>query len=82
MGCGGPGSGKSAPAAFATAATPESPMATDGGSAPRPTALAALGSCPSGQASGPMGCGGPMGLEPAYSSAAPAAAVLPAVQGQ
>lgn len=83
MGCGGPGSGKSAPAAFATTAAPESPMATEGGNAPRPTALAALESCPSGQASGPMGCGGPTGSGPVFSSAASAPAALPsAVQGQ
>jgi hypothetical protein len=81
MGCGGPGSGQSA-AAVATAAAPESPMATEGRSAARPAALAALGSCPSGQASGPMGCGGPMGLEPVYSGAAATPAALPSVQGQ
>ena len=83
MGCGGPGSDKSAPAAFATAAAPQSPMAGEVGSAPRPAASVALGSCPSGQASGPMGCGGPMGLEADHASAAPAPAVPPsAVQGQ
>ena len=79
MGCGGPGSDKSAPAAFATAAAPQSPMAGEAGNAPRQAAVAALGSCPAGQASGPMGCG----LEPGYSPAAPGPAVLPsAVQGQ
>lgn len=83
MGCGGPGSGKSDPAAVATAAAPESPMATEGRSAARPAAFAALESCPSGQASGPMGCGGPMGVEPVSSGAASAPASLPsAVQGQ
>jgi hypothetical protein len=91
MGCGGPGSGKPAPAAYAPSATPESPMATEGGSAPRATALAGLDSCPRGQASGPMGCGGPMdsgtgysaGSGSGFSSGAPAPAALPsAVQGQ
>lgn len=81
MGCGTPGSGKPAPTTFATAAAPESPMATEAGIAPRATALAALESCPSGQASGPMGCGGLMGSAPVYSSAA--SATFPAaVQGQ
>jgi len=83
MGCGTPGSGKSAPAAITVVAAPESPMATDGRIAPPAAALAAFGSCPSGQASGPMGCGGPMGPEPVSSGAASAPAVLPsAVQGQ
>ena len=83
MGCGGPGSGKSDPAAVATAAAPESPMATEGRSAARPAAFAALESCPPGQASGPMGCGGPMGVEPVSSGAASAPASLPsAVPGQ
>lgn len=83
MGCGGPGLDKSASSAFAATTAPQSPMAGEVGSAPRPAALAALGSCPSGQASGPMGCGGPMGLEAGHASAAPAPAVLPsAVQGQ
>jgi len=54
-------------------------MATDGRVASRP---AVLESCPSGQASGPMGCGSPMGAEP-VSSGAPASPVLSsAVQGQ
>jgi hypothetical protein len=80
MGCGTPGSGKTAPAAVAAVAGPESPMATDGRVASRP---AALESCPSGQASGPMGCGGPMGAEYVSSGAASASPVLPsAVQGQ
>ena len=79
MGCGTPGSGKTAPAAFSAVAAPESPMATDGRVASRP---AALESCPSGQAAGPMGCGGPMGA-PYVSSGASASPVLPsAVQGQ
>lgn len=84
MGCGGPGSGKpTASAAFAPAAAPESPMATEGGAAPRSTAFAGLDSCPRGQASGPMGCGGPMESGPSLSSGAPAPAALPsAVQGQ
>ena len=83
MGCGGPGSGTSVPAAFASTAAPESPMATEAGNALRSTALAALEACPSGQASGPMGCGGSMGREPVYSSSASASAALPsAVQGQ
>jgi hypothetical protein len=83
MGCGGPGSDKSASTVFATTAAPQSPMAGEVGSAPPPTALAALGSCPSGQASGPMGCGGPMGLETGYPPAAPVPAALPSVvQGQ
>jgi len=83
MGCGGPGSSDSAPVAVATAAASESPMATEGGNAPRPPALATLESCPSGQVSGLMGCGGPMGLEPVFSSATSAPAALPsAVQGQ
>jgi len=82
MGCGGPSSGKSAPAAFVTAAVPESPMVTEAGNAPRSTALAAMESCPSGQVSGPMGCSGSMGSGPVFSSAAPASAVLPSVQGQ
>jgi len=82
MGCGTPGSAKAVSAAVATVAAPESPMAAEGRIAPQPAALAALGSCPSGQASGPMGCGGPMGSEP-VSGAALAPAVLPsAVQGQ
>ena len=94
MGCGGPGSDKpTASAAFAPApaAAPESPMATEGGAAPRSTAFAGLDSCPRGQASGPMGCGGPMESAPSlslgsgsnFSSGALAPAVLPsAVQGQ
>ena len=83
MGCGIQGSGKSAPAAFATAAAPESPMALEAGNAPRATARTARDSCPSGQASGPMGCGGPMGLDPKYAGAASAPAALPsAVQSQ
>ena len=80
MGCGTPGSGKTAPAAVAAVAAPESPMATDGRVASRP---AALEPCPSGQASGPMGCGGPMGAEYVSSGAASASPVLSsAVQGQ
>ena len=83
MGCAGPRSGQPAPAAFASAAAPESPMATESGGAPRATALAAMESCPSGQASGPMGCGGPMSSGPVYSAAAPTtSATLPSVQGQ
>ena len=90
MGCVGPSSGKSAPAAYAPAAPAESPMATEGGSAPRVSAIAGLDSCPQGQASGPMGCGAATGSGSAYSvgagsggfsSAAPAA-VPSAVQGQ
>lgn len=81
MGCGTPVAARPAPA---PAAGPESPMAADGRIAPRTGTLAALTqACPSGQASGPMGCGGPMGLEPVYSSASSAPAALPsAVQGQ
>jgi hypothetical protein len=83
MGCGGPDSGKSAPAAVATAAAPESPMAPPGRGDARPVAHALLEACPSGQASGPMGCGGPMGLEAVHSGAGAAPAALPsAVQGQ
>jgi hypothetical protein len=83
MGCGTPGSGKAPPAAVAAVAAPESPMATEGRIASRPAELAALGSCPSGQASGPMGCGAPLGAGPVSSGAASAPAVLPsAVQGQ
>ena len=83
MGCGGPGSDKSASRAVATAAAPQSPMAGEVGNAPRPTALAALGSCPAGQASGPMGCGGPMGSAAVFSPAGSAPAALPsAVQSQ
>lgn len=82
MGCGTPGSGKTAPAAVAAVAAPASPMATDGPVASRPAALAALESCPSGQASGPMGCGGPMGAEYVSSGAASVSAVPSAVQGQ
>ena len=83
MGCVGPGSDKSSPAAVATTAAPESPMAIEAGNAPRSTSLAALGSCPSGQASGPMGCGGPMGVEPVFSSTAAGPAARPvAIQGQ
>ena len=83
MGCAGPGSGKSAPAAYAAAAAPESPMATAerAVAAPRPTSLAAVEGCAAGQASGPMGCGGPMSPEPAYTSAASTPAA-PSVQGQ
>ncbi len=83
MGCAGPGSGKSAPAAYAAAAAPESPMATaeSAVAAPRPTSLAAVEGCAAGQASGPMGCGGPMSPEPAYPSAASPPAA-PSVQGQ
>lgn len=83
MGCGGPGSSDSTAVAVGIAAAPESPMATEDGNAPRRPALAALESCPSGQASGPMGCGGPMGLEPVFTPAAFAPAALSsAVQGQ
>ena len=83
MGCAGPGSGKSAPAAYAAAAAPESPMATaeSAVAAPRPTSLAAVEGCAAGQASGPMGCGGPMSPEPVYTSAASTPAA-PSVQGQ
>lgn len=82
MGCAGQGSGGSAPAAYAAVAAPESPMATAGGPvALRPASLAAVEGCPAGQASGPMGCGGPMSREPAYASAASAPAA-PSVQGQ
>jgi energy-converting hydrogenase Eha subunit C len=81
MGCGSPGPARSAPAAFAAA--PDSPMAADGRIAPRTDTLVLTQACPVGQASGPMGCGGPMGLEPVYSSASSAPAALPsAVQGQ
>ena len=80
MGCAGRASGASAPAAFAAAAPPESPMATaEGRIAPRPASLAPVEGCPAGQASGPMGCGGAASLAPSYASAAPAA---PSVQGQ
>jgi len=87
MGCGTPAPPRSAPA---FAAAPESPMALEGQIATLTNNLAALmQGCPAGQASGPMGCGGPMGQEPAYSSgsSAPAAsstpaALPPAVQGQ
>ena len=82
MGCGTPGSGKTAPAAFSAVAAPESPMATDGRVASRPGAHAALESCPSGQASGPMGCGGPMGAEPVSSGASASPVLSSAVQGQ
>ena len=46
--------------------------------------LAIAQSCAGGQASGPMGCGGPMGADTRYSSSsAPAPAFsAPAVQGQ
>lgn len=82
MGCGAPGPARSAPAALAAA--PEGPMAADGRIASRTDALAGLApACPAGQASGPMGCGGPMGLEPVHASASSAPAALPsAVQGQ
>ena len=83
MGCGTPGSGKSASVAVATGAAPESPMTIEGRDAARPTAVAALESCPFGQAPGPMGCGGPLSAGPGYASAASApAAPAPAVQGQ
>lgn len=82
MGCGGPGSGKPAPAAYAPSAAPEGPMTTESGSASPPTALGGLNSC-YGQASGPMGCGAPIASGPGFSSAAPApAAPLSTVQGQ
>jgi len=81
MGCGTPGPVRSAPAAVAAA--PESPMVADGRSALRTDTAVLTQACPAGQASGPMGCGGPMGFEPVYSSASSAPAALPsAVQGQ
>jgi hypothetical protein len=59
-------------------------MPGDGRVASRTDVLAAVtDACPAGQASGPMGCGGPTSLEPVYSAAASAPAALPsAVQGQ
>ena len=51
----------------------------------RADALMAIAqSCAGGQASGPMGCGGPMGTESRYSSSSPSypAFSAPAVQGQ
>jgi hypothetical protein len=51
--------------------------------ASRTDALAALtAGCPAGQASGPMGCGGPTNGEPAYSAVSAPAALPSAVQGQ
>ena len=82
MGCVGQASGKSAPAALAAAAAPESPMVTaERPVAPRPASSAAVEGCPAGQASGPMGCGGVVSFAPAYASAASAPAA-PSVQGQ
>ena len=61
-------------------------MAADPRFTARADALMAIAqSCAGGQASGPMGCGGPMGTEPRYSSSSssPAPAFsAPAVQGQ
>ena len=49
----------------------------------RGASLEGIYACGDQEASGPMGCGGLMGLEPVYSSASSAPAALPsAVQGQ
>jgi hypothetical protein len=85
MGCGGNASPDSIAVAAAPEGAPQTPMAAD----PRFTArvdtlLAIAHSCGGGQASGPMGCGGPMGTESRYSSSSPSAPAFsaPAVQGQ
>ena len=82
MGCGG---GPSTPMPVAVAAAPESPMTAEGRGATRADSYQSLASaCPGVQSAGPMGCGGPMGLEPVYAaSASPSPAPSPAaVQGQ
>jgi hypothetical protein len=84
MGCGG----KASPGAVEVAAAPQSPqvpMTADPRFTARADALLAIAqSCGGGQASGPMGCGGPMGTESRYSSSSPSAPAFsaPAVQGQ
>jgi hypothetical protein len=85
MGCGGNASPDSIAVAAAPEGAPQSPMAADPRFTARADALMAIAqSCAGGQASGPMGCGGPMGTEPRYSSSTSSAPALsaPAVQGQ
>ena len=84
MGCGGNASPDSIAVAAAPSA-PQSPMAADPRFTARADALIAIAqSCAGGQASGPMGCGGPMGTEPRYSSSSSPAPAFsaPAIQGQ
>ena len=85
MGCGGNASPDSIAVAAAPESAPQSPMAADPRFTARADALIAIAqSCAGGQASGPMGCGGPMGTEPRYSSSSSSAPAFsaPAVQGQ
>jgi energy-converting hydrogenase Eha subunit C len=86
MGCGGNASPDSIAVAAAPESVPQTPMAADPRFTARVDALLAIAqSCGGGQASGPMGCGGPMGTEsPRYSSSSPSAPAFsaPAVQGQ
>ncbi len=85
MGCGGPGSGQVRLRRLRDRGRAGEPHGDRGRRSLRaPTALAALESCPSGQASGPMGCGGPMSAGPGYSvGRAPRPPRSPsAVQGQ
>jgi hypothetical protein len=75
------------PEPIAVAATAEAPMTAEPRSAARadvPLAIAQAGACPGGQVAGPMGCGGPIGSEPGYTSSAsaPAQPTVTAVQGQ
>jgi hypothetical protein len=81
MGCGGGAS----PEPVAVAEAPPSPMPVDPRFTARADALLAIAhaqACPGGQASGPMGCGGPLGAEPSYSASPASAPPPPAVQGQ
>jgi hypothetical protein len=80
MGCGGGAS----PEPVAVAEAPPSPMPADPRFTARTDALLAIvhaQACPGGQASGPMGCGGPMDREVGPSSSAPALRE-PTIQGQ
>ena len=87
MGCGGNSSPDSIAVAAAPESSPQAPMVADPRFAARADALFAIAqsqACAGGQASGPMGCGGPMGADTRYSSSSSPAPALsaPAVQGQ